>query len=1106
MGIAGAAAAPPAAPASHTSPIASIPSFGLSVTSHMGRQLPPLPASLHVPEQHELSRSGPLYQAPLRDASSSPTHLQPTGAVDASATALHFPRSRAEPPVMERGKKSDRDFRRSNTAPVYPTVASPSATIPTLGVTTTALLTYHTPQPVRAYSDAVENYAWEVSKAANSGITKSMRAHVDKEIGRVGVPKERPPLLRAVSESEVGLRERERERSSPRNRNPSYVPLYESYRCSGRDSVGSMISNDGGASFMHSLVNDRRTSSDFLAGMIDDQDSVSVGHTTFSAAREMVRSRLSGASMLSDAASPQMALDPYSPVANRHSSPGNFGIASGSGFHVPRESLQMHHRMHSAHAHVQDTSSARKNKKLFNSKAKQRRMSMAPQLHATTHAHHHMQSIAETSFSDDFFSPAAKPKCLSGVKSRNRRQSSMLSTKQSSSDLMTTEQSFHSHHSGNDCELSFDSDIGDGEGDGNGNANDMHYFTATTCLNELNFKGAVIGGVYQHCFDKASPVVAAPTGADKRVIDVTIEDDNSLVLSLYLPRQKTTQRIDLGSKWQWIRCSPTGYLAFSSAILPHQPVVCYFLPKHPDDWSKQQQSQQQQLAAAAPSGAARNRRVSIVPQHEYNPRASLSFASPSARQHTNSLDMEVDFMSVDGITGCPAIEEEGDGDDDAGAVQMHYADDLNISCISDPADDKLSAHFAALEIALEKGPMAASSEHRSNPALIALILEFLIEDTALFGAATAGKKPTAVATANNNEPIRRRSQRKDSATEKTVVATPAELAMLQLQACQSVCKTWALAAYMVIAKRKSSLDTAEQLCFDYPRFSRFANKFQDGRYLSQGVCKDVYCVVNPSTSNLEAVSVMDVDDLLERGMDVAITQELQISLLCSSLVNLKICPNLVQVYSLFQAGFNAPVRLWDGKKSIGDLRNLALSGGSVGGGVVRSSSRQGAGLRKCDLSAGRYQYIRMEFCSGGDVEERIRAIDQADIRAVQAMFFQMCFSMYAGREKLSLRHFDIKLLNFFVTTKDILHQNQQDAQLKQTQNHHTTSTTNLLVGMGQHVYGIPLQPGELSLIKLADFGTSAVGAKGLGDPITIQQVRQCVFLIDNRSIIVAHYF
>ena len=58
----------------------------------------------------------------------------------------------------------------------------------------------------------------------------------------------------------------------------------------------------------------------------------------------------------------------------------------------------------------------------------------------------------------------------------------------------------------------------------------------------------------------------------------------------------------------------------------------------------------------------------------------------------------------------------------------------------------------------------------------------------------------------------------------------------------------------------------------------------------------------------------------------------------------------------------------------------------------------------------------MELCEYGDAEMFMKT--QRDgllpLREAQGFLFQMAFALYAGRVELSLRHFDVKLLNFFV--------------------------------------------------------------------------------------------
>lgn len=62
------------------------------------------------------------------------------------------------------------------------------------------------------------------------------------------------------------------------------------------------------------------------------------------------------------------------------------------------------------------------------------------------------------------------------------------------------------------------------------------------------------------------------------------------------------------------------------------------------------------------------------------------------------------------------------------------------------------------------------------------------------------------------------------------------------------------------------------------------------------------------------------------------------------------------------------------------------------------------------------QYIGMELCEYGDAELMMKAQPDTLLPAREAAccLFQMAFALYSGRAELSLRHFDVKLLNFFV--------------------------------------------------------------------------------------------
>jgi hypothetical protein len=1039
-----------------SSPVHTIP----SAASFMAR-----PSFLHPPRPPSDLRDGPGYlHVQLRDEEPSPGSMRRS--VPEASRPTVFGRGHTNIVPDRPIRKNNRSLAatgKSRTVPISYThvEASPGGPMaPAAGLGGGFLQpTFHTPVAIKAVTGLVEEYRWEESEPTAQHILEIMvsefkvaAARHEEELSA------RPRLQRAASDPYAGS---SFNISSPATHRDSDFLRMGGHTgigavSFGRDSIGSHCSG------MKALVCDRPS-----MGPEDGEMHVCHGHSPADMAQQALRERqqhFSG-SMFGRGTSPHAAFAPYSP---KHSPGSQFPAGANS------------HRL-SAFQHGLDVNSPgfregsvenRKRKKKLNSEAKLRRMSMCAQAFNRSESHNQpaLTAIAEGNSVNESrsfaFSPCAKAKSFSALKTRAARRASSAFQKHNTSDV-AMEPSFASHHSGVDCDLSFgnhshaaDSSIGHGDG---------HLFRSTSCLNELNFKGVVVGGVYQHCFDNACPLVAAPSASDIRVVDVVIQEDNTLMLSLYLPKEKRVKTLDLGTKWLWMRCSPTGFLAFRSAVIPYEKNVCYFLPKHPDDWTSQIQNHNG-AGVSAPLGrlsavagglngtmsmfGGRHRRSSIVPMHEFNPRPRQS---PTARLHK---EIEMDCQPLEEITRCEGLEQDEDGlatEEAYDTFKMHSDDDLNLSVNHMEGPEADGIDLTALDL---QETAAAQSEHWSNSHLLSLVFDFLISDAEVFGRPAAAAAVPTKSTA-------RRSQRKDAAA-----SAEAATAAPQLQYCQSVNKTWALAAYMVVARRKSSLVAASQASFDFPRYQAFATKFQSGVYLSEGVCKNVYCVYNPASQNLEALSVMDIDDLRERDMTLAVTQEIHISLLCSAMVTLRICPNLVIVNSLFQSDYNVPTPLWSDKRSFADLRS--------------APRRANAALRKNQVESGSYQYIRTEFCSGGDVEERLRRIGAPpDLPTVQAMLFQMCFSLYACREKLCMRHFDVKLLNFFVTSPEILHAGGSGAAPAQV-----PAVTHLQVGLGQHVFNLSMNASSVCLIKLADFGTSAVGSSGLGDPITIQQVSE----------------
>jgi hypothetical protein len=271
-----------------------------------------------------------------------------------------------------------------------------------------------------------------------------------------------------------------------------------------------------------------------------------------------------------------------------------------------------------------------------------------------------------------------------------------------------------------------------------------------------------------------------------------------------------------------------------------------------------------------------------------------------------------------------------------------------------------------------------------------------------------------------------------------------------------VSKSWALGYYKILTNYLSESGNCQQL--DRKEWVNFMTAHNWGKFLSSGACKNVYCVQDSISGRFDAVSVMDVVDLEERGMDLAVRQETEVALLCSALVSLNICPNLVLIHSIFQSSAAVSDVLWNNPQ--------------------RSNSAVAVKLPAFKRDA-KYQYMRMEYCRGGDLEGLVRSQKDLAVDVVRMMLFQMCYSLYACRDQVSLRHYDLKLLNFFVTHGSALLSSTHDA---------ATGYVMMNVAFGSLEFTLPLRLDQPDLVKLSDFGTSCVGSNSLGDPITIQQV------------------
>jgi serine/threonine protein kinase len=285
--------------------------------------------------------------------------------------------------------------------------------------------------------------------------------------------------------------------------------------------------------------------------------------------------------------------------------------------------------------------------------------------------------------------------------------------------------------------------------------------------------------------------------------------------------------------------------------------------------------------------------------------------------------------------------------------------------------------------------------------------------------------------------------------------------------CLTLNKYWSLLVQLQYVPKVSDMLRRVQPEKCWERFRRFVMEYPRGKFLSDGAFKKVYCIQSCASKRRDALSIMDVKDLEEREIENVAKIEMEISMMCSILESMRICPNMIRVHAMFQAEHD--IALWQPwhLESMSDFDNMPTLN-------TRNVTKRSFTDKK--NANGRFQYCQMEFCTGGDVEERVRKCKVLSIDDVRSYLFQMLFAMYASRETLSLRHYDIKLLNFFATS--LSNANAVPS---------PSSADSLEIGFGRHLYRIPCSENYPSIVKLADFGTSVVGSESLGAPITVQQ-------------------
>mmetsp|Transcript_29878 Transcript_29878/g.34414 ORF Transcript_29878/g.34414 Transcript_29878/m.34414 type:complete len:679 (+) Transcript_29878:1026-3062(+) len=257
--------------------------------------------------------------------------------------------------------------------------------------------------------------------------------------------------------------------------------------------------------------------------------------------------------------------------------------------------------------------------------------------------------------------------------------------------------------------------------------------------------------------------------------------------------------------------------------------------------------------------------------------------------------------------------------------------------------------------------------------------------------------------------------------------------------------------------KNSSIVLSMQRPWDY-----LLNRFPWGSFLSEGAFKRVFRVWNSAVQAEEAVSVMDVNKIHDKNM---VGNELAVSVMLSSLARRHVCPNFVLMRGVFTSAY-APSRcLW------GSETNKAPQGKHYNPVQRHKRPHEPPASQR-----GLYQYIRMELCQYGDVEEFMKTQPDSLLSPEDArhLLFQMAFSLHVAGDKFGMKHYDVKLLNFFL-------QSANQGNISENEFPHTI----LRYGLGSHVFNIKMPTSRALVAKLADFGTANIRPESNGQPVML---------------------
>lgn len=122
----------------------------------------------------------------------------------------------------------------------------------------------------------------------------------------------------------------------------------------------------------------------------------------------------------------------------------------------------------------------------------------------------------------------------------------------------------------------------------------------------------------------------------------------------------------------------------------------------------------------------------------------------------------------------------------------------------------------------------------------------------------------------------------------------------------------------------------------------------------------------------------------------------------------QLSPNFLQIYDIFLAHEPPRPDLWGSRSHRKPTELLPEINSNLGAVICQENPSVSSNGESKRL----FQYIRMEFCDGGNLEDFIGLMKDKTLSMASVavpFLFQMAYSLYCAREKFNLRHCDIKV-------------------------------------------------------------------------------------------------